>query len=363
MSDPAKAVVRRVSIARRELRHPLLKSVFRLDRLPLANSEVEIEIEGVPTAVVNALRRTVLDEMVGHCLQVPDGGFDSRLTTDVFMLPQFVNDRVACVPLRPRIAADIVERLRLTLDVSNTTPEVLPFYTGDFKVAPGCGVKLTEPLFNPTFKLGFLQPGKRIVLRDVRIATGRGRDHGAFCVARRAAHRHLDLPEHTRAETHERGGVALDLSGYKVSSLVATPRHHVLRATVPATSANPAEVRAVFADACATVAARLLFVAAALDARDAADGVQYSVVVLDDGLSEGTLVVPGETPTIGELLRRAIYDATPEIAYVSQIVVDHENCLRVTVRHTGDVTRLLRDAVASSVETFSRLGKGILAAR
>jgi hypothetical protein len=81
----------RVGIERDELtaeKIPALRDLFRLERLPLAESRVEIEIRGVPTAVVNALRRVVTDEMPGFALQVPADGFDASETSEAFMLPQ-----------------------------------------------------------------------------------------------------------------------------------------------------------------------------------------------------------------------------------------------------------------------------------
>lgn len=362
------AEVVHVKITRAELsadKVPALRELFRLERLPLAESHVEIELKGVPTAVVNALRRVVTDEMPGRALQVPVDGFDAEATTEVFMLPQFVNQRIALLPLRPQIPADVVARLRLRLDVSNRGTSLLTVYAGDLEVVEG---PMPEPLFNPTFALCTLQPGKRIVIRDIHISTGYGRDNGAYIVARRAAFRHLDIPQYETKDTHDADGVAADWSGYKVSSLVADPRHHVMTATLPATTANPAEARAVFADACANVRERLRLLASTVERRSdtpvesTGRGVQYTVVQLEAGLVEGILQVPGETHTIGELLRRAVFDLTPDIANVSYTLVGHENRMNFTLRHTEDVTRILLGAIRHSIATFEAIQRGIMAA-
>jgi len=367
------AEVVRVAIARDELtaaKVGALRELFRLERLPLAEARVEIELKGVPTAVVNALRRVVTDEMPGRCLQVPADSFDAEQSTDPFMLPQFVNQRIALIPLRPQIPADVVSGLRLRLDVANKGTSTLAVYAGDLEVAEG---SMPEPLFNPTFKLAFLQPGKRLVVRGIHISAGYGRDNGAYLVARRAAFRHLDIPQYSEAETHDAGGVAADWSGYKVSSLVANPRHHVLTATLPATAANLAEVRAVFADACANIKERLRLAGTTVERRaEAASadspaprraGVQFTVVQLQEGLSEGILQIPGETHTIGELLRHAVYELTPDIVYVAYTIISHENRLNFVVRHTEDVARILLDAVRRCIATFDAIQRGISSAR
>src|SRR5271169_5307802 len=104
------AEVIRVEIAREELtaaKVPALRELFHLERLPLAQAHVEIEIKGVPTAVVNALRRVVTDEMLGYALQVPVDGFSVAETTEMMMLPMFVNQRIALIPLRAQVAAGV----------------------------------------------------------------------------------------------------------------------------------------------------------------------------------------------------------------------------------------------------------------
>jgi DNA-directed RNA polymerase subunit L len=362
------AEVVRVEITRKELTAaevPALRELFDLERLPLAQAHVKIEIKGVSTAVVNALRRAATDEMLGYALEVPVDGFSVQDTTELMMLPQFVNQRIALLPLRAQAAAGVADKLRLQLDRTNRDASTLAVYAGDLEIVEG---EMPEPLFNPTFKLAVLQPGKRLVIRGIRVAAGYGRDNGAFLVARRAAYGHRDIPQHTEAETHEADGAAADSSGYKESSLVANPRHHVLTATLAATSPNLAETRAVFADACANVKDRLLLLRSTVERQTGAPGgfahrgVQYTVVQLETGLSEGVLQVPGETYTIGELLRRAVYELAPDVPFVAYVVSSHENRMNFTVRHTEDVTRLLLGAIRDSIAIFDALQRGIVSA-
>lgn len=389
------AEVVRVTITRQEITAegvPELAELFGLERLPLAPAKVEIELRGVPTAVANALRRAVIDEMPGRCLQVPPGGFDSAESTDPFMLPQFVNQlNLAVVPLRPQIPPETVKALRLGLDVTNPGTSALAVYTGDLEVTGG---SMPEPLFNPTFQIATLQPGKRIVIRGIYISTGYGRDHAAYQVARRGAARPLDIPEHPEADTHDAPtydaegrqltGAAADWSGFRVSCLVADPRRHLVSAVLPATGPDLASIRAVFADACANVKGRLRLVAAAVelharaagpgreragpppgaaDQESAGAGVQFTVVQLQEGLSEGILQVAAETHTIGELLRRAVHDLNPDLVFAAYEIISHENRLRFTVRHTGDVARVLLQGAQHCIAVFEAIQRGIMAAR
>lgn len=363
----ASAKVVRVQVTRSELTAtnvPELYELFHLERLPLAPSRVEIELQNVPTAVVNAFRRVITDEMPGLALSVPADA-STELTTELTMLPQFVNNRIAGLRLRPQIPADVAASLRLRLDVVNRGAAPLAVYAGDLEVVAGA---MPEPLFNPTTKLAVLQPGKRLVVEGIHISKGYGRDNGMFNVACRAAYTHLDLAQYTAADMREEAGVAADWSGYSVSSLLSDPRHHLLTATLPATAADPAEVRAVFADACANIKERLRLISHTIENRGetpsggfAHSGVQYTVVELA-GLFEGTLQVPGETCTIGELLRRTVYELTPDVSYVAYTIVRHENRLSFSIRHTEDVTHVLSRAVQHAIATFDTIQRGVASA-
>ncbi len=366
---PAEVV--RMKISRNEITAkdiPELQEIYNgLDRLPLANSDVEIELKGVSTAVVNAIRRTSINEIRGFSLQVPADGFDIERTTDPFMLPQFVKQRIALIPLRPQIPEDVVSELRFDLDVKNETANPVVAYSGDLRITQG---RMPGALFNPTFQIAVVQGGKRLVIRGIRIESGYGR--GAFNVARLARYTHLDIEQHPRSETHEPGGVAADLSGYKVSSLVADPRHHLFMAVIPATSENPAEVRTVFADVCKNIRDRLQLVVTSIgDSANnhrvsqgfASRGILYTVTTLEGGLTVANLVVPGETHTIGELLKREIFDLDPNVAYVAYTIDPHEQRLKLTVRHaSADVTDLIIRAAQACMATFDTIRDGIMGA-
>ncbi len=358
-----------MTVERRETnaeKTPALRTLFGLERLPLAPCRVSVEVRGVPTAVINALRRVVTDEMPGHALKVPPDGFKSELTSELFMTPQFVNGRIELLRLRPQIPADVAATLRLKLDVTNSTATLMMVHAGDLQVSAG---SMPEALFNPTTPLAFLQPGMRIVIDGIYVSTGYGRDHGMYNVASLAAYTHLDLEQYSDAEQREEDGPAVDLSGYKASCLVADPKHHRLTATIPATTPDTAEVRAIFADACANVKERLRLIATTVERRAESSsagfahrGVQFTVVQLEGGVSEGILQIPGETYTIGELVRRTVFDLTPELVNVTYVIVAHENKLVLTIRHTEDVVRVLSRAIQFAIGTFDELQRGVMGA-
>ena len=363
------AQVLRVVVKRREMgdtarKH--LQVLCGLERLPLMMADVEIEIKGVPVAVVNALRRVAIDEMLGHALYLPlEDSTTPNPTTEKFMLHEYIGRQVGHLPLRYHIPTEVVDKLRLQLDKTNKGTKPLNVYAGDLEIVAG---EMPEPLFNPTTRLGSIEPGKRLVLRDIRIETGYGRDDSKFQVARRGAYRHLDIPQYTDEEMRQKGGAAVDESGYKVSCMVADPRHHVLTACLPAVPADPTEVHTVFTDACVAIKDRLRLIKTAIERhgetaseRSAQRGIQYTVVQLGDERYEALLQVPNETHTIGELLRRIVFELEPNVSNVSYVVAERRMVL--TLRHSEDVTGLLLKAITHSVGIFDDLQRGISLAR
>jgi len=347
-------------IVRRELTSddvPDLKTIFHISKLPLAPSYIELELKDVPTALVNAMRRVITDELMSHTLQVPDGGFSTALTTDKFMLPQFVNSRIARLRLCRYLSDSVVKNLKLDLDVMNPTADVLSVYAGDFRVAAGT---LSEPIFNPTARIAVLQPGKRIVIKGIHISAGIGTSDASYNVACNAAFTHLDIPQYSDEEMRDPKGIAVDWSGYKVSCMVANPRHHRLTATLPATSPNPSEVRAVIADVCDNIKGRLTTIADAIALKPAESilrGIQYAVIELDGDIYEGILQIMNESHTIGELLRRYLFDLDPTITNVSYKITTHGiRKLELSIRCTfKEITSFILRAIAIIVDVLDKI--------
>jgi DNA-directed RNA polymerase subunit L len=193
-------------------------------------------------------------------------------------------------------------------------------------------------------------------MQDIEIQTGFGRDHATFNNATRTFITHLDLEQYSDSEI--RNGIASDLSGYKTSSLVANPRHHRLTVSFPATGEDPGDVRAFLAGACRAVAARLRIIANATSDNEAR-GAQYSAVALQGGLFEGTLLLPGETHTIGALMRRYVYVVDPGVSFLGYDVDEHKNWLTLTVRSASDVTATITRAAAIAIGVFATIQAGI----
>jgi hypothetical protein len=346
--------------------------------LPLAKERLLVEIDGVPTAVANALRRTLKDELRGRCLTFDGGDLDREATTDPFMADEdFVRTRVRMIPLRPQVSEALVKTLRFALDAENHTDTVMAVYSGDLVVVEGA---LGEPLFNPTHVIASLQPGRTLRIRNIRIAEGFGYQDAAFTVAVRAVSRPLDLEELPREATHGASGVATLQSGYVESSLVANPRRHEVKAYLPAVPAGGGATATVLIDACGAIMKRLRYIqgvlegarsrAAALSGQGGAGAAHraanaYFLVTPDGPRTKGVLGVRNETDTIGNLIARSVYELMPDIAYVGYTCVPHENMVKLTVSHAvsepAEIEPIVTRAVKHAYGVFSQIQQGIRA--
>lgn len=334
-------------------------------RLPLAQEKVRIEIAGVPTAVANGLRRVLKDEMRGRCLTFDREGFKREESTDRFMDHDFVLTRMRMIPLRPQIPEQVVKNLRLSLFAENTSDNVMTVYSGDLVVAQG---DLSEPLFNPTHELAFLQPGCTLRIDDIYLAEGFGRQDAAFIVAVRTVSRPLDLEEVPRAETHDSGGKATEQSGFTESSLVANPRRHEISAFFPAVPEGGHVSLVAVCDACAVVMERLRFIQGVLQtpgATQRASNAYYLTSAEDGGRTKGILGIRDETDTIGNILARSVYELAPDISFVGYTCIPHESVMKLTVIHAvaeaDEIRKIVERAIRHAHGTFNAIQRGVKA--
>ncbi len=345
----------RLNIKKNKVDNSLFKEIFDIKELPLTNAYVELEVKNISLAFINAIRRVITDEMLGYALTVDFSCFDTVKTTDVFMLPQFVNQRIELMPLKPTVYKEDIKNLEFKLDKENKTTSIMSVYSGDLTIVKG---KLSQTIFNPTFKICILQPNKRIVINNIKITSGYGRNNAKYMVARCGTYHHLDIPMYSDDEINKQDGVAHDLSGYKISCMVSDPRHHLLSFTIPACS-NINEIKPIIVMAFINIKDRLNNVLQAISDTQSKCNITYNVIKVE-GVNEGNLQILGETHTIGELLKRSVYDFDKDISYVAYNIVPHENRLNFTIRCNSDVNNIFKSTIKQLITTLDNMQKNII---
>lgn len=333
---------------------PELKAVYGIDKLPLMPTKISFEIKNASTAVVNALRRTAINEMTGYALKIPNNGIDIEQTTDLFIIKTFVEKRVSYLRLKTKLPSEMIDKLRLSLDVTNETTSSMDVYASSLK--PNMPIPI---IFSPTVRLAFLQPGKRLVINDIYISNGIGRDNAIYNNACCCAYTHLDIEQYSDEDQRLKGGAAVDESGYKMSCMVADPRHHLFSAMVPATI-EAIEAKQIIIDAAVSMKDRLRMIVSSMDMKGK-NNIQYAVEKLDEGLTEGIIHIPNETHSIGEIIKRFIFDIEPDIVFTSYTINAFEGMLVFIVRHTSDPTKIIISSINQAIEAFDDIYKGLKA--
>lgn len=124
-------------------------------------------------AFANALRRTVTNECSAVALQLE---LDDIITDEKFILVNQLAIRVGLIPIRQ----DIPPGTTFTLDVKNpsTGTGKMHVYSRDLKLADG--KELKGDLFDGTFRLAWLRPGKSLKFAKVTVVKGCGYENAKF---------------------------------------------------------------------------------------------------------------------------------------------------------------------------------------
>lgn len=338
-----------------ELKIPELQELFKISKMPLMPTSFSIEIKGVNTSVVNAIRRVLIDEIQWYALTVEDQVIEP--SSDSFMIPEFVHRRIEMLRLRPGITSAMVKSLKFCLNVSNMSPEVKYVYAGDIQVVSP--VKLDGPIFNPTTEIAFLQPGKSINIKNIYIQYGRGIIDGAkYNMGVQCAFKHLDLAEHSDFDMRHKDGSALHASGYVEKCTVTKPMHHQLSGVIPATLPST-DIKKILSDVCDNIRDRLRNINSVLSEKQTST-ITYSAVLIGDNLTKSVLTIPGETPTIGMLLVQYTHELAPDVSFINY-TIHSDKKLILTLQNLGDTTKLLMSVVEYVIKIFNAIDSGIKA--
>lgn len=125
----------------------------------------------------NALKRTATNECRMVALQLE---LEDIITDEKFILVNQLAIRVGLIPIRQ----DIPVGTTFTLEVKNpsTNTGKLSVYSRDLKLEAGTGAKLphADDLFDGTFRLTWLRPGKSLKLARVVVVQGCGYENAKF---------------------------------------------------------------------------------------------------------------------------------------------------------------------------------------
>lgn len=337
-----------------DLAMPEIERCFHgLKKLPISSSRVHVFIS-CDISVANGLRRELSSEMPGHALNAPIESFIHTEESDPFMMHNFISARIGYIRLVPVISDEIKENFEMSLHVVNTSPTLLSVYSGDFKVTKSSGAKI---MFNPTYKIAELQPGKCIHIDKIQIIDGTGSDHAKFNVACNASLKHLDIPEMDIKEILN--GDAMSQSGYTIPSQLSNPKKHMVMFNLPATYGTVDEIKHVLVGALEHMRSRLNRIKASIIINQKRGLVDFKVNKTDD-IYQCTLRISQETMTIGNLIRHYIYENDKTVANLSVKSGKHAEDISINIGHTIQPEALIKKAISHAVSDLEKLTSDVM---
>ena len=339
-------------------------------KLPFASEHVEMILNDVDISVANALRRTLIDEMNGYCLSFDIGDFKNDIYTDLFMDPEFIRLRVRGMKTMRHMSKELLKNLKFAINVHNKTDDVMIIYAKDLLLTGG---KLDSAIFNPTYELAFVQPGRSLNIQNIRFDFGKGIYHATFNNACRAVSMPLDIEEYPREEIYSAEGSQRVLSGFKISTLVANPRKFLIKFDMPAVLDNGGKTTYLtIMDACMNIMSRLQYIQRSIEesqnSQQTVDTITFiRTDVIVDGVTMKKFVVniKNETDTIGGLLARTICNLNPDISCCFYSCIDHEKVMSLNIRNEVtdplELETMVIDAIKQNIATFTAIKKDVQA--
>ena len=287
--------------------------------------QMSFTINGTNNAVANAIRRTVLCELRVKHLHLE---YEDIKTDEAFIIPEMIIKRLRMIPINQTVASDAT----FSINVTNTTAALIDVKSASIVDAGG----KFAGLFNETFTLFTLHPGKYIRATNIRIKDEYGwrEEYGGCVLACNATSLALDVEPINIYVKGQQGAI---------SSSLANPR--VWRVSFTTNGNMPP--RAIVGAACDSIVERLRIIKELL----------WSVESNGD---EHILTVNDESDTIGNLLMRGILELYPDIRAVVYSTSATGRILTVRIRCDDDVLSVLKAAITLLTETFGKIKEFII---
>jgi len=337
----------------------LLNEIYGISNLPIFRTEIITEIKGIHIPEINALRRVLTDEIQHYHLTTNDSVIE---TDDPFITLSRIDKYISNIPICYSIPKEIIKKLKLGIQFKNKTTSNVVVLCGDL-VIQSSDVTLNSPIFDPTFELFSLSPGKSITINNIHLVAKYGKEFAGANLACNASYRFLDIEEYSIEEINKKENQTkpfVNQSGYKISSFLANPIHHELSFIIPATSKNfVKEIHQILNDVCDNIIYRLRSILMHVEnSSKIDDSIQSSILEnVNNDINKYICIIPGETHTIGNLLKWYVNDLFPQCSSVTYVI--HEKKLEINIYFINgeDVYKYMHDSIKHGISVFKEIKK------
>lgn len=346
----------------------LLLKLYGIRKIPIFPTRVTIKIMGMHIAEINAIRRVLTDECMHYYMTTNEATLE---TDDPYINMPKLENYISQIPLCYSISKDIVKKLRLGINIKNNTTNSIAVLAGDLTIESK-DVELKNPIFDPTFELFSVGSGKQVTIHNIQIINNYGKYYSGANLTCNAVYRFLDIEEYSLEDINRKENRIKSFvgqSGYKVSSLLANPTHHELSFVVPATSKKyKSEINQILIDVCDNIIYRLRNILIYIENSSKnssyqSDSIQSSILenVDNSEINRFILIIPNETHTIGNLLKRIIVNEIfPSCSLVIYDITFEKN-LEITINYIegDDIHKHLINSIKFAINEFNELKKEI----
>lgn len=342
--------------------------------LPSPHRGIAFELHNANTAIANALRRAPMREVRTKALYYDALSIE---TNEEYIKPHELLDRIRLIPLSQDCPDDAV----FSLDVANTTEA----FTVDVLASD---IKGGEKYFNPQFRIATLHQGKYLRIPRITVRPGFGSEHACWSLTEEVTYKPLDYEDvailtprgviqHQMVSSEElrallqKNKITIPagkeplfvMSPHQLHKVKIAERFVPVEKNIPAQLSTVARPRAFALSfmfytveprrgmhmICDAILERLQRVAEELEKPES---TQVRITRKDDLVH---FYISGETFTLGNLIRLAVFDLDPEVSLVN-MRLEHalNNAIIINIRHP-DAVGLFKSALTRCAKDFEQI--------
>jgi len=326
-----------------EINTDKLKKQFNIDKLIFRPTTISFNLDNVPDAISNGIRRTLVDEVKSCALEMMD-----LVSNDETNCPyDFIKMRIEFIPLCQDIGVDIMSKVFYSLDVHNKNSFPIKVYVGDLQ-----SNHKVKPLFNPTAIICTLDPQCFIKIDKIIIKEGIGRFDSKYnammCVS--------SVPQDLTVIPNYDGPD----NGYVEKTTVIDTRRFLIRGMLRQCKDPKKEGKKVFCDAINNIQQRLSRVNSAING-------EKSAISFIQIKNKAIILIPRETDTIGAIINKFTFiNFDKKISIINYNISNHEdNLLTIQIevfkKYSDEIvemfTKSINDAITTLTSIYSQISK------
>ena len=289
---------------------------------PLDKMEIRFEMHKSPTEITNALQKACTTEQEGYALQCQHIDLD---TNDENMNQELLILNIEILPLRYGLSIEEIDTIGLSLNIKNTGDQIMTVNAGDLQHHKG--YKLKQPLVFPSTALTYLNIGKSLRIKEIKISRGYTSEHTKYLTAVNGAIWPLDIPK-----------------GY--STRTYTPTKYEVTFNLNCVGKHTENVaKNIIRTGCGYLISRL---------RNLLSIVSTDNILYVEKHSNEYIVKVEENNSIAKLLERVCIILFPEVEYMTAEIIYHTKIVTIHLKGS-DARKILLDTINQCIKIYTNI--------